>query len=89
MESEKFISNVINSLDEYPHHLNEFDKQLDIQTFIYLLNEFDIGWYMDNLQITEEVFDTYFKDIVKEYDKSLYKSIKKSIDMSTLYHTYP
>jgi len=40
---------------------------------------------MDNLQITEEVFDTYFKDIVKEYDKSLYKSIKKSIKESSIF----
>lgn len=87
MESSKFTNNVIDSLEEYPYHISEYDKLLDIQTFKYLVDEFDIEGYLNGFQITKEVFDNYFKDTVKKYDKPLYKQIRKDFKNNPTYTT--
>ncbi|WP_129587511.1 hypothetical protein [Malaciobacter canalis] len=78
----EFIYTVLDCLEKYPYFLNDYEKGIEIQTFKMVVDKFDIDSYLNNLILDEETYNTYFKEVVKKFDKPKHKLMKREFKKS-------
>ncbi len=78
MYDDGFLNYALLSLENSKIEMCEYKKALAIATFKLIVDEFAIEAFMET-HFTKEHYETYFKKIVKKYNKPLHKQIKQEL----------
>ena len=75
----KVIDNILLSILDSDIYLGDYERFMAIQTLQYLVDKFDLNYFLMSYDVDEEAYNRYFKEIVKKYDKPKHKRYKESL----------
>ncbi len=73
----RVIDNIILSVMDSHLYLGDYERFIAVQTLQYVVDKFDLNYFINNFDIEEDDYNIYFKEIVKIYDKPKHKEYKK------------
>ena len=75
----KVIDNILLSILDSDIYLGDYERLMAIQTLQYVVDKFDLNYFLMSYDVDEEAYNRYFKEIVKKYDKPKHKRYKESL----------
>lgn len=76
-QSDDFIDGIFESMLESDYYKSEYERFYDIHTLKMLVDKLDIQNYLDGLVLDSDTYNTYYKDVVKTFDKPLHRRVKR------------
>ena len=73
------IDTILLSILDSDLYLGNYERFMAIQTLQYVVDKFDLNYFLNTYDVDKEAYDKYFKDIVKTYDKANHKRYKESL----------
>ena len=75
----KVIDNILLSILDSDIYFGDYERFMAIQTLQYVVDKFDLNYFLRSYDVDEEAYNRYFKEIVKKYDKPKHKRYKESL----------